>query len=484
MAIKYNNQNVKHLKYNGNYCHQVVRDGVNIWAETIGTLSKNYKTGLSNMIIQRNSSYEPSANIGELNDTATLYYGDSIQLNFTPANYYSVTPSSRVIKSITGTSPNEKSYDTGTLYTISRNSRTITVETPTIIDYSVDDTTFRVGVNYRNIYGSLVTTLCSYGTTVINDCWQGSTIRMYPRTTTSSSVTPYTAYTPTYAIYSAGYTNISESFKIYYPTSCKDMYNIRQSVYPNSSTYVYTCSSLSNNNLYKNLYMESTASGSSTNQLWVTGLLTLSYIHGMAPSTTTSFTTKMYQQYNNYKTEDYIKTLVTSSDGLVTIKGYQLFDGRLAVKVSSQDEFVDSISLYIQDVGIATYDMYDNRSSKMPKWSEVISTKFIYMLTGSTTAVDYPITVKNRFFSGKPGTLSNKFLLHVSGTVNYNGGKSQSIDKYLPFYKNDGESYTVSLSTLTGNSAIKSYNSTYTLVCDLYNQSWTDVIASEVLSNE
>ena len=36
----------------------------------------------------------------------------------------------------------------------------------------------------------------------------------------------------------------------------------------------------------------------------------------------------------------------------------------------------------------------------------------------------------------------------------------------------------------TDNSNIKSNNSTYTLVCNLFNQTWTDAITSEGSSNE
>lgn len=152
MAIKYNNQDVKHLNYNGNYCKQVIKDGVSVWAEKAGLLStKIYKYGISSISVIRTSSNEPSVIIdgGSLDQYTTLYCGDVLKVKSTPYPYWTCP---EVTKTIDIISPEEQVQYAGYWVTPTRNQRDVTL-TVNDISGQADQSFFSVGLKYTDIDG-------------------------------------------------------------------------------------------------------------------------------------------------------------------------------------------------------------------------------------------------------------------------------------------------------------------------------------------
>ena len=95
MALNFNGTSINHLKFNSNYVATLNYNGTAIWAEMIGAIryNNNYPESISKVFVTRTASLEPSARVTPKQAvTGNLYNGDTLQGEFTAADYWTISP--------------------------------------------------------------------------------------------------------------------------------------------------------------------------------------------------------------------------------------------------------------------------------------------------------------------------------------------------------------------------------------------------------
>lgn len=113
MALNFNGTSINHLKFNSNYVAALNYNGTAIWAEMIGAIryNNNYPESISKAFVTRTASLEPSARVTPRQAvTGNLYNGDTLQGEFTAADYWTISPTTST-KTLSVTTGTEQTWD-------------------------------------------------------------------------------------------------------------------------------------------------------------------------------------------------------------------------------------------------------------------------------------------------------------------------------------------------------------------------------------
>lgn len=183
---------------------QLVYGSTTSWVKPF-TLSKNQ--GLNTTLtINRTSSLNPEATIGNLSDGAVIYYGDELTISFSPASGYKIKTSKlngttihsgyqvSVTESISVSVTAEASYSWHSIWTGSKSLttsyQTITTNSNLPLEYKLHITTYNQSESYT--YSQIVTIQSGesktlYGDTVIGDEMYTETVGKVSLETTIAS---------------------------------------------------------------------------------------------------------------------------------------------------------------------------------------------------------------------------------------------------------------------------------------------------------